>query len=631
MKKLLLILSFLCFSILVAQTNRQTVIAGFDEAKALQEAKAKGLAPVDYAGYVKHQYNHWLQQNGSLPIKTKSAVAKKTPNSVLAGTNMDFETGNYGGWNIFAGENTVNSNGPLANLHPALNCGVDSLPTLCNMTDTSLRNGLMTNLYNDPICGVSLSSPMGGNYVARLNRLCTSYEAAMLTQTFQVTVGQTILNYAYAVVLEDGGHAFGEQTYFKVLVKDQSNAIIDSVYMQAANGVTPGFYPVTNGNGYTYYKPWTPVSVNLVAYLGQNVTVEVTASDCIYGGHSGYAYFDARLDSTASTPNVWPGDANYDLTADMNDLLYLGWAYGATGVVRTGATNTWQAEPCANWGQSTIYGTEYKHADCNGDGTIDDNDTTAILQNYGQLHAFKMANPNQVSAMSAYRNLIITPNVSTVGPNQTLALNISVPTNTASVSNNLYGIAFRLSAPASYIATLASSDFSASFLGTKGSTMMTLVKTAISQDHIDLCLVRKDHQNSAAGGTLIDLNLTTTNFSMNGTHNFSISAIKAVDFQGAYLPIGAGTALVNFNTASGIQKVNTAELHIVPNPANDKIYVDGLTEKTTFEIINVIGQPVLKATLDAKKFIDVSAFEKGAYFIKLSTPQGVVIKKFIKD
>jgi len=631
MKKLLLTISLLYFGITLSQTNRQFVKEGFDENQALQEAKKKGLAPIDYAGYVKHKYNAWLKQNGTLsPAFTKPspATARHSHNTVMAATNIDFESGNYTGWQLFSGENTTNSNGPLASILP-MNPGIiDSIN--CNMPDTSMRQALMTSASIDPESGLSLSSPLGGNYVARVNRLCANYEGSIVSQTFPVTAGQTVLNYVYAVILTDGGHAWGEQPYMQIKVLDQTGGLIDSVYMQAANGTTPGFYPTTVTMS-TYYKPWTPVSVDVSAYLGQNITLEITAAGCIWSGHGGYGYFDARMDSVSAIPNVWPGDANYDLTADMNDLLYLGWAYGATGTTRSAATINWQAEPSANWGQTTVYGTEYKHADCNGDGTVDDNDTTAILQNYGLQHVFKMAAQNEVAALSNYRNLVITPNVSTVGPNQTLTLGISIPTTTLSVPNDLYGIAFRLTAPSQYIASLSSSDFSNSFLGVKGSTMMTLVKAEFSQDHVDFCLVRKDHQNSTAGGTLFDLNLLTSNFSSNGAHNFTISSVKAISHQGDYLPIGSVSAMVNFSTTTAIQKSNAAEVRIVPNPATDKVIVDGLNEKVSFEIINVIGQPVLKSTLDTKKTIDVSAFEKGAYFIKLITSQGTLIKKFIKE
>ena len=64
MKKLLLASSFLCFGMLTAQNNKQTGSNGFDKQKALQEAKARGLAPVDYEGYISHQERHWMEAQG---------------------------------------------------------------------------------------------------------------------------------------------------------------------------------------------------------------------------------------------------------------------------------------------------------------------------------------------------------------------------------------------------------------------------------------------------------------------------------------------------------------------------------------------------------------------------------------
>ena len=161
---------------------------------------------------------------------------------------------------------------------------------------------------------------------------------------------------------------------------------------------------------------------------------------------------------------------------------------------------------------------------------------------------------------------------------------------------------------------------------------MTLVKEAISQDHIDFCLVRNTQANINAGGSLFDLNLLATNFAGSGLGTFNISNIKAVDYNGATLSVGSYTTQVNFMTSAGIQNTAVAALKIMPNPATDKIIIDGLIDsKVSFEIMNVIGQPVMKANLDGKKSVDVSSLEKGAYFLKLNTQQGPVIKKFIKE
>ena len=631
MKKTLIIISLLCVGILSAQNNKLS----FDKHKTINEAKALGLSPVDYDGYVKHKQHDWQIANGLIKPDIKKNISRKNDNnSVSSIANLDFETGDYTGWNLFVGDNMVSSNGPLSNIRPIVSAGAIDLSVTASCGADSLRHGLMTNLLStDAICGIPLSSPFCGNYIARLNRYCNNYEAAVFNQTFAVTANQNHLNYAYAVVLDDGGHAWGEQPYFMVIVRNTNNAIIDSVYMQAANGTTPGFYPATNGQStYTYFKPWTPVSIDLTAYIGQNVQIEVTASDCIYGGHSGYAYFDAKLDSTSSNLNVWPGDANYDLTVDLNDLFYLGWAYGANGTTRANATNNWQAEPSADWGQHTAYGTEFKHADCSGDGTIGLDDTLAIFNNYTQTHTFRMANQHQqVSSHSAYRNLIIAPSTANALPNQSLNMSIALPANATSATNDIYGISFRLHVPQQYISSLTNTNFASSYLGIKNTSMLTLCKPNISLGYIDYCLVKKDHQNNTGGGNLFDLNLQINNFTSNGIGTFSISNAHALTYQGSYLSIGSVDTTVNFTTATGIKTLTAANFKVIPNPANDKIYVDGLTTQTSCEIVNIIGQTVVKTNIETNTAIDISMLEKGAYFIKLNTLQGTVVKKFIKD
>jgi len=47
--------------------------------------------------------------------------------------------------------------------------------------------------------------------------------------------------------------------------------------------------------------------------------------------------------------NVWPGDCNYDLTADMADALNIGIGFGATDAVRPSANNSWTAQPMNDW------------------------------------------------------------------------------------------------------------------------------------------------------------------------------------------------------------------------------------------------------------------------------------------
>ncbi|MCI5058867.1 MAG: hypothetical protein MRY83_22325, partial [Flavobacteriales bacterium] len=84
---------------------------------------------------------------------------------------------------------------------------------------------------------------------------------------------------------------------------------------------------------------------------------------------------------------IWPGDCDANGVADIVDILPIGIGYGSTGPVRPNATINWVGQFGNDWGTNFVNGVDYKHADCNGDGLIDQNDLSAILLNYGLTHA----------------------------------------------------------------------------------------------------------------------------------------------------------------------------------------------------------------------------------------------------
>ncbi|MBP8034517.1 MAG: VCBS repeat-containing protein, partial [Bacteroidia bacterium] len=95
--------------------------------------------------------------------------------------------------------------------------------------------------------------------------------------------------------------------------------------------------------------------------------------------------------------DVWPGDANSDGIADNLDILELGLHYTQSGPPRASTSNAWQSYFSNNWTGTITNGKNLNHSDCNGDGTINDDDTLAIYNNYGLTHAFKSAQTTTVN------------------------------------------------------------------------------------------------------------------------------------------------------------------------------------------------------------------------------------------
>ncbi|MBP9221542.1 MAG: T9SS type A sorting domain-containing protein [Chitinophagales bacterium] len=84
---------------------------------------------------------------------------------------------------------------------------------------------------------------------------------------------------------------------------------------------------------------------------------------------------------------VWPGDADNSGLVDMSDLFPLGTGYLFTGPPRDIITDDWMGYNADLWPDSTGLFLNAKYADCLGDGEINEDDTTAIISNYGSGHA----------------------------------------------------------------------------------------------------------------------------------------------------------------------------------------------------------------------------------------------------
>lgn len=268
-------------------------------------------------------------------------------------TNIDFETGNLNGWTGLLGANQ-DANLSFTACSTAVNPPLNG--TNLGMIPKSYFS--MMNTGNDPYGGFSLTSPLGGSDVIRLGNQYTNVNdgsdcitprdcgnttaycaticgtpapqgyvespAEAITQTFAVTSANALLTYAWAAVLNDGGHMVGEEPYVEIKIYDQSGAAIPCFTnrtIQKTSVVSPGWAKSATKNCYysysppqdVYYKGWTTVNVLLSSYIGQSVTVRFAVAGCTEGAHFGYAYFDAKTSSvnsiTASNPSPCAGQS----------------------------------------------------------------------------------------------------------------------------------------------------------------------------------------------------------------------------------------------------------------------------------------------------------------------------------
>ncbi len=202
-----------------------------------------------------------------------------------------------------------------------------------NMGGNGIVNGrhtIMTGAGTDPnACDdITVVAP-GYTYSARLGNPAVGAQGERLSYTYNVQAGSELFTYQYAVVLQDPGHSAADQPRFEIRVLDGNGQLISQqcgYYQVTAAANIPGFRTC---GGSVRYRAWTPVGIDLSAYIGQNVTIEFTTGDCDLGGHYGYAYIVGECNPLEIQVDYCPSNSNVATLTAPAGFTYQ-WNTGAT-------------------------------------------------------------------------------------------------------------------------------------------------------------------------------------------------------------------------------------------------------------------------------------------------------------
>lgn len=333
---------------------------------------------------------------------------------------------------------------------------------------------------------------------------------------------------------------------------------------------------------------------------------------------------------------VYPGDADNNGLADNNDLLAIGLAYNATGAIRQDQSITWDAHFAMDWADTTFLNINQKHADCDGNGLINNNDTTAIYQNWGLTH-------NKSNHQKAYRSGAPTLNIElspdTIYNSDTIIAklllgDISLP------ASNIYGIAFTFNYSGITVdSTKTLIQFSSSWLGT------TTEKIAVAKDfptisQLKTAVTRIDHSSKNGFGEIgeVTLIVNTANIDSNThsplTFKAYITDLKVIDENGNILDINEGidSSIVLFEP-NGIKEIATAENSIIiyPNPAQSKLIISSKTPLIgNIKLMNTLGETMaIWNNTGTETIANIDAFSIGVYYIETIASNGNMVRKKI--
>jgi hypothetical protein len=336
--------------------------------------------------------------------------------------------------------------------------------------------------------------------------------------------------------------------------------------------------------------------------------------------------------------SIWPGDADRNGLVDNNDLLPIGLAYGQSGPVRLYQDIIWDVHYGADWfGTIPGGGPNGKYADCDGDGTIGDMDTLAIMLNYGLTHP--KSNAYNGSWRSGAPLLTLHFSRDTVYDGDTLITSIILG-DSAVAASGIYGLAFTVQYDSRYTRSGADVfDYNgASWFGT-GTHVLSLSHIAHTSGQAQIGIAGIDHLDRSGYGEIAQLRsvISTASVFGNGTaglRNLSyITAVKAIDHAGRPITLNAG---IDSSTVvyipSGIADTKAdSYVHLYPNPASSRVQIVCGSPMREVTMIDMLGQVVRTQRFSQRlsESIDISALEQGLYMVRISTQSGVVTEKLV--
>lgn len=327
---------------------------------------------------------------------------------------------------------------------------------------------------------------------------------------------------------------------------------------------------------------------------------------------------------------VYPGDANHDKIVNIEDLLPIGLKYNELVSQRMEISTAWIGQSAQNTGDTLLLsGTDRKHADCNGDGQINEIDIDAIYQNYSFLHYSEKS----TSSNCEYPLYLTFPALAKEEEEVSIGIGIDLGANP---SQNIYGLSFTLEYDTNFV--LASTMISEGVNGWFGTENNDFIQISIDDykaGKVDIGITGIDKLNRNGGGVLLNGVWTMEGEVIPIAQSFDnmtlrITNVVLIDFEENLLDAcGIDTSMRVYSKEVSIANRIEKQLDLSPNPSKlNYISLSNVSDLQYVEMYDVQGM-LLKVWNDNFDYMNIASYTKGIYIIKAYTKEECYYAKLL--
>ncbi len=330
--------------------------------------------------------------------------------------------------------------------------------------------------------------------------------------------------------------------------------------------------------------------------------------------------------------SVWPGDINLDKTVNLIDAVYLAAAFNATGSPRINPSINWTPQFANNWVNNFSSAGNYKHADCDGDGTVQINDALAIVQNFNLVHAKQAQSFNNNKIASTIYDPTV--NFGTASFTGTGA-NVMVPISIGDATKKVLGanaILFKVNVNPAVIDANSLQFIPNTGIITNLNDIVITQYKAVNSGDLYIAFVKKNNGSFSGFGNLGQFNFQIKSNAALGNTSLSLGQTTLYGPNMLPQPIKPGAVKVlNVVLNSEFLALNN-QVNVFPNPFKNKFSITSEKVITKYEVIDMSGKVISMHQNPAQNFeVTLENLEKGLYFLNLHSNVGKTVIKLVKE